>query len=216
MSDLALYVHPGSTNSYKCTLLLSLLDVSYECVMLPFGTARERPQWFLEMNPRGLVPFLKVNDECYWDSTAILAFVARRFGAGSWLPCDAPALARVMQWLALAQSEILHGLVRVRHIRRGSRKGDIAEAKALGESALVQMERELASNKWLAGLLPTIADVACYPHVSRASESDFELEKFPAVREWLRRIETLPRWVPRLPRMDDPAAAKLHATRPWA
>ena len=215
MSDLALYVHPGSTNSYKCTLLLSLLDVPYECVMLPFGNARERPQWFLEMNPRGLVPFLKVRDKCYWDSTAILAFIGRRFGSGSWLPVDAPALARVMQWLALAQSEILHGLVRVRHIQRGSRKGDIAEAKALGESALAMIERELASSEWLAGPLPTIADIACYPHVSRAAESEYKIETYPAVREWLRRIEALPRWVPRLHRMNDPATAKLHAGRPW-
>ena len=120
-----------------------------------------------------------------------------------------------MQWLALAQSEILHGLILVRHIQRGSRKGDIAEAKALGESALVLMERELATNEWLARSLPTIADIACYPHVARASESDYEIERYPAVCDWLRRIEALPRWVPRLQRMDDPATANLHANRPW-
>ena len=215
MSDLTLFVHPGSTNSYKCSLLLSLLDVSYECVMLPFGTARERPRWFLDFNPRGLVPCLKADGEYFWDSTAILVYLGHHFGIGSWLPTDASGLARVMQWLALAQSEILHGVVRVRHIRRGSRKGDMAEARALGDTALFMLERELEANQWLAGLSPTIADIACYPHVSRAGESGYDMAIYPAVATWLRRIETLPRWVPRAQRSDDPETARLYAQRPW-
>lgn len=183
--------------------------------MLPFGTARDRPQWFLDVNPRGLVPLLRVESEYYWDSTAILTFIGSRFGSGSWLPCDASGLARVMQWLALAQSEILHGLVRVRHIRRGSRQGDVEEAKALGESALTTLENELVSGLWLAGANPTIADIACYPHVSRMKESGYDIKKYPAICGWLRRIETLPRWVPRLQGSDNLIDARLYQGRPW-
>jgi len=215
LSDLRLYAHPGSTNSYKCSLLLALLDVPYDRIVLPFGTARERPQWFLEFNPRGLVPCLKADAEYFWDSTAILAYIGHRFGSGSWLPAESAGLARVMQWLALAQSEILHGVVRVRHIKRGSRRGDIAEAKAFGASALEMLERELTSRQWLAGLNPTIADIACYPHIARAAESEYELESYPGISAWTRRIEQLPRWLSRMAAGNDPATANLSAQRPW-
>jgi glutathione S-transferase len=183
--------------------------------MLPFSTARDRPQWFLDVNPRGLVPLLKVGSEYYWDSTAILTFIGRSFGSGSWLPCDVSCLARVMQWLALAQSEILHGLVRVRHIQRGSRKGDVEEAKALGERALTTLESQLVTGLWLAGINPTIADIACYPHVSRMEESGYAIKKYPVIASWLRRIETLPRWVARLQGSDSPIDAQVHEGRPW-
>jgi len=215
LSDLTLYVHPGSTNCYKCTLLLSLVDVHYETVMLPFGSARARPRWFLAFNPRGLVPCLKVDDQYFWDSTAILAYIGHRFGAGLWLPDDPTGLARVMQWLALAQSEILSGVVRVRHIKRGSRRGDIAEAKAFGATALEMLERELASCPWLVGSNPTIADIACYPHIARAAESEYEMENYPAVFAWTRRIERLPRWIPRAKAANDTATTNLFANRPW-
>lgn len=182
--------------------------------MLPFGTAQDRPRWFLAFNPRGLVPCLKVDDEYFWDSTAILAYIGYRFGCGLWFPDDPIGLARVMQWLALAQSEILHGVVRVRHIKRGTRHGDIAEAKAFGATALEMMERELTSCAWLTGPRPTIADIACYPHIARATESEYELENYQAVHAWTRRMEQLPRWVPRLPSRDANGAG-LFAGRPW-
>lgn len=186
-------------------MLLALLDVGHERVTLSFGGAAERPEWFLRVNPRGLVPMLGVDGDFVWDSTAILVYLGRRFGGGSWLPADALEMARVVQWLALAQSELLHGLVRVRHITRGSRSGSIDDARRIARAGLGALEHQLAQTDWLAGATPTIADVACYPHTARAGESGFELREYPAIRAWIDRIEALPRWLPR----------ETGAGRPW-
>lgn len=180
--------------------------MEYERVTLPFGRAAERPEWFLRVNPRGLVPMLGVDGDFVWDSSAVLVYLGQRFGSGSWLPADALETARVVQWLALAQSELLHGLVRVRHIMRGSRSGGIGDARRTSRAGLDTLEHQLARTDWLAGAAPTIADVACYPHTARAGESGFELREYSRIRGWIDRIEALPRWLPR----------EAGAGRPWA
>ncbi|WP_188588616.1 glutathione binding-like protein, partial [Achromobacter denitrificans] len=54
----------------------------------------------------------------------------------------------------------------------------------------------LAGRDFLAGAAPTIADVACYAYVAHAPEGNVSLDGYPAVRAWLARIESLPRFVP--------------------
>jgi glutathione S-transferase len=64
-------------------LLLALLRMPYECVTLPFGAAKNRPPWFPEVNPRGIVPMLKAD----------------------WLASDQPAIADVACYPHPARAE---------------------------------------------------------------------------------------------------------------
>ncbi len=57
------------------------------------------------------------------------------------------------------------------------------------------LERQLATNDWLAGSQPTIADIACYPYVALAPEGGVALAEFPAVLAWMQRIRELPGYV---------------------
>ena len=51
--------------------------------------------------------------------------------------------------------------------------------------------------KWLAGgEQPTIADVALYTYTAHAPEGGTALDAYPAVREWLGRVEGLTGFVP--------------------
>ena len=105
-----------------------------------------------------------------------------------------------MQWLALSQSEILHGLMAARHIILGKRRGVLEEAQGLGRAGLRVLEDRLVTSDWLASENPTIADIACYPHASRAPESGILLDAHPAIRSWIARIEELPGWISWTPR----------------
>jgi glutathione S-transferase len=58
------------------------------------------------------------------------------------------------------------------------------------------MESELATRPFLAGQVPTLADIANYTYTAHAPEGNVSLEPYPNVRAWLARIEALPGFVP--------------------
>jgi glutathione S-transferase len=61
------------------------------------------------------------------------------------------------------------------------------------------MQTHLSSpdaSPFLAGDAPTIADVACYAYLAHAPEGNVSLEPYPAVRAWLDRVASLPRFLP--------------------
>ena len=117
------------------------------------------------MNPRGQVPTLVDGEVTIWDSQAILAYLARRYGK-DWLPVEPVALAEVMQWLAVAENELLFGLAHARAAKVFGRDYDLAACQAYGRAGLKVLEQRLAGQAWLAAGRPTIADVACMPYVA--------------------------------------------------
>ncbi len=196
MSQLKLYNYPRSGNCYKVRLLLSMLDLDYERIDIDLLKGESLSEAFKRINPRGQVPVLQDSDLTIWDSMAILIYLARRYADPAWLPTDAPAEARVMQWLAVSENELLYGLARARAVLVFGRPYDLQACQQDGHSGLAVMERRLAQSDWLAGPDVTIADIACYPYVSLASEGEVSLQPYPAVGKWLERVEALPGWVP--------------------
>lgn len=191
------YLAAVSGNSYKVKILLSLLKVQCEIVTLDISRQKmeHKAPGFLALNPRGEVPVLEDNGVVLWDSSACLAYIARKHGE-HWLPTDAATLAQVQQWLALSASEVQFGL---QYGRRGVvmgrwTAGDASVCQTLANIALTTMEARLKNHDWLAAAHPTIADVACFPYSETAQEGNTSLEPYPAVRAWLDRCRALPDW----------------------
>ena len=192
-----LYLTENSGNAYKVRLLLGFLNVPYEKVIIDLPGKENRQPAYLKLSPRGQVPALEDEGRVYWDSSACLVYVARKFGGERWLPIAAAEMAEVMQWIALAGNEIQFGLQHGRNVLRGVRKGSAEECQALGRMALDTLENRLQTNDWLALGRPTIADLACYPYVALSDEAGIPLAHYPAVTKWLRRLEALPGWTRR-------------------
>jgi len=192
-----LYDFAPSHNCYKVRLLLAILGVCYrrEPVDL-FGGASHTSE-FLALNPRGQVPVLEDEGEAIWDSTAILVYLARKYGEPDWLPCEPYTLARVARWLAVAQNELLYGLGRAHWLSRGG-SGDMEEAVRRGRRGLALLDLQLAVGTWLAAPHVTIADIACYPHASLAPEAGVALDNYPNVMRWCRSVEAIPGYVAHL------------------
>jgi len=55
-----------------------------------------------------------------------------------------------------------------------------------------QMERHLKDAEFFVGSRLTIADLALFAYTHRADEGGFDLQRYPAVREWLARCERQP------------------------
>lgn len=195
MTTLRLYDRDGSGNCYKVRLLLAMLELNYERIPIDSRGGETQTDEFKRLNPRGQIPVLSDGDTLIWDSMAILVYLARRYGSKAWLPSDALGEARVMQWLAVSENELLYGLARARITVLFKRPFDLEQCHLDARPGLEAMEQRLGGHPWLAADHPTIADIACYPYVSLADEGRFSLEPYPAVQAWLKRVEALPGWV---------------------
>lgn len=190
-----LYDMELSGNCYKIRLFCALLGLKYESIPVNLMQGEHKEKAFLQLNPRGQVPILDDGGSIIWDSMAILVYLARKYGDGQWLPLEPRPLAQVMQWLALSQNELLYGLARARAVNKFSRPWDMAQCQELGKLGLAVVENHLIGNEWLAGIRPTLADVACYPYVALAPEGGVSLSDYPHVRRWIARIPSLPGYV---------------------
>ena len=192
-----LYMTEMSGNSFKIRVLASMLGVAYENVRIDWEHGEHKSPAFLELNPRGQVPVMEIEGKVFWDSTAHLVYIARRFGGEAWLPSDPLAMAEVMQWMAFAQNEVLFGLQWARGVTVYGRRPESFEGYLTdGRRALDILEAQLArTGDWLALGRPTLGDIACYPYVRRAPEGDLPLDAYPQVRAWLARCEALPGWI---------------------
>jgi len=193
-----LHLFERSGNAYKLRLLLSMLKVPYDKVLLDPAKGELKSPEFLKLNPRGQVPVLEDGGNVFWESTGAMVYLARKHGSEQWLPVDAAGLAQVMQWMAFAQNEVLFGLQWARAVMLKLRGGDVEEYRGYGRNGLAILERHLALNQWLALGRTTIADIANYPYVSLAPEGGIPLEPYPAVMAWVKRVEALPGWIPRI------------------
>ncbi|MEJ2407709.1 MAG: glutathione S-transferase family protein [Candidatus Thiodiazotropha sp.] len=194
MTTLTLYDLPLSGNCYKVRLLLSMLNLDYTRVMTDTRKGETLTPEFKRLNPRGQIPVFIDGHEIIWDSMAILVYLGRKFGDDTWLPDDPLSLARVMQWLAVSENELLYGLARARAVVVLNRPFDLEQCHRDALPGVEAMEQRLTDCDWLALDHPTLADVACYPYTVMAGEGRFSLEPYPGIRNWLKRFEQLPGW----------------------
>jgi len=192
-----LYMTEMSGNSFKVRVLCAMLGVSYENVRIDWENREHKSPAFLALNPRGQVPVMEIEGKIFWDSTAHLVYIARKFGGETWLPSDPLAMAEIMQWLAFAQDEVQFGLQWARGVAVYNRRPEsVAGYLQDGKKALDILESQLTrTHDWLALGRATLADIACYPYVKRAPEGNLPLSPYPAVEAWLARCEALPGWI---------------------
>ena len=198
MTGIKLYDLNRSGNCYKVRLLLSMLGLTYQKVATDSTAGETLTAEFKRLNPRGQIPVLIDDETVIWDSMAILVYLARRYGNEHWLPNDALGEARVMQWLAVSENELLYGLARARAALLFKRPFNLEQCYTDARQGLEAMVSQLEGQPWLAAEHVTIADLACYPYVSLADEAQFSLQPYPAVRNWFSRVAELPGWVPML------------------
>jgi glutathione S-transferase len=195
MPSLKLHDLEPSGNCYKIRLFCSLLGLPLELAPVDYMAGAHKKSPLIEKNPFGQLPILEDDDFIVRDSQAILVYLARKYGGESWLPTEAPAMAKVMEWLMVAENEIARGPADARLHDKFGIKLDVALAREKAARILDLMEAHLKKSEWLALGRPTIADVACMPYVGLCHEGGVSLDTYPAVRAWIARIKALPGFV---------------------
>lgn len=195
-ASLKLYRHPLSGHCHRVELLLSLLGLPVQLCEVDLLKGAQKQPSFLALNSFGQVPVLDDAGTIIADSSAILVYLALKYGADGWLPRAPAQAAAVQRWLSVAAGPIAQGPGQARLIKLFQLKQDASEVIARAHALLKVMEAELSRSAFLAAPTPTLADVAAYAYIAHAPEGGVSLADYPCVRGWLARIEALPNFVP--------------------
>ncbi|HEX4825868.1 MAG TPA: glutathione S-transferase family protein [Candidatus Polarisedimenticolaceae bacterium] len=189
-----LYDSAISGNCYKVRLLLAHLGLHYERRELSVHDRSNRPEVLGGKNPSLRVPTIVLDDgRPLGESNAILWYFAE---GTRYVPTDRYERAQVLQWQFFEQYDHEPHIAVARnwlHYR-----GKEVDPVALGEKhkggykALDAMERHLAGRSFLVGDGYTLADISLYAYTHVAGEGDFNLDRYPAIRQWLARVKAQP------------------------
>lgn len=191
-----LYYHPLSGHSHRARLFLSVLNEPFELVEIDLKKGEHKTAAFLKMNRFGQVPVLNDAGTIVVDSNGILVYLAKKFDRTDWLPSDPVGAAEVQRWLSVAAGQLAFGPAAARLITVFGAKYSADEVISRSHALLKVLDSELEEKDWLVAGHPTIADIALYSYTARAPEGNVDLSVYPYVQAWLRRIESLPGFVP--------------------
>ena len=129
---------------------------------------------------------------------AILNFLAE---GTPFLPSDRLERARVLQWQFFEQYSHEPNIAVARFINKylglpAERLAEYQAKQAGGHKALAVMESHLQGRAFFVGGGPTIADLSLFAYTHVADEGGFDLAGYPAIRDWIARVQSLPGSIP--------------------
>ncbi len=188
-----------SGNCYKIYLLLNLLDQPHQWINVDIMQGEASNNEFRKMNPNAKIPILKLsNGEILCESNAILNFLA---DGSEFLPQDNFLRSKVLEWQFFEQYSHEPFIAVARFINKYQglpveRKSEYESKQPGGHKALSIMEKQLSQTPYLVGKVYTIADISLYAYTHVAEEGGFSLSHYPAITDWMKRIESHPKHIP--------------------
>jgi glutathione S-transferase len=188
---LRLHDYSASGNCYKIRLLLAQLGLEYERVPVDIFGGDTLTDEYAKVNPQRQTPVLERDGaEPLTESGAILVHLAE---GTEYLPEDPRERAQAYKWLFFEQTEVIQGIAGLRFRLITERiRPDGREAlwrRSVGDAALTVLNDRLGRSDYLAGDAYSVADISLFAYVHVANEAGFELNRYPQVEEWIRRVE---------------------------
>lgn len=184
------YGDTKSGNCLKVKYTADKLKLPYDWIDVDIMAGASHGADFLAINPAGQVPALRLDDgRTLAQSNAIISFLAE---GSALIPTDPFARAKVMEWLFWEQYSHEPAIAVCRfhmaYLGRSASERD-ADKVDRGLKALERMEAHLAEQDYFVGDGLTIADIALVAYTRVADEGGFDLTPYPALRNWIARIE---------------------------
>lgn len=202
MEKLVLHEDPRSGNCYKIRLTAALLGLPLERRSYDIMKGETRtPDFIANVNANGRIPVLQIGNRFLPESNAACWYMAED---SSLVPDGRFDRADCLRWLFWEQYNHEPNVATLRFWFQfvGERKlseiqrTQVPLKRIGGEAALALMDEHLSKQDWLATDKATVADVALFAYTHVCEGGGFCLDNYPAICAWLRRIESLPGFVP--------------------
>lgn len=197
-----LYDYPLSADCYAVRLFMSILDVSYQPIPVDFFPGEEHTQTaYKRISPLGQLPALVDGDLVLDEVNAILVYLAQVYDSSKlWYPQDdVRLLAKINNWMSFsARFADVAGAARLNSALSFDADIDTVMAQATQMLEVLDdhvQHQDWQALPWLIGDAPTVADLACFPHVALAEDGGLSLDRYPGIRHWLTHFKSLPGFI---------------------
>ena len=177
-------------NGRKVSIMLEELGADYTVHPVNIGQGEQHEEAFLAISPNNKIPAIYDYDTdiAMMETGAILIYLAEKHG--KFLPNAGKARTDVLQWLMWqmgGQGPILGQVHHFTHFNQGV--SDYAEERYANEAKRLYgvLNKQLSDKEFIAGDY-SIADMACWPWVSRYEWQQIDLGAFPNVQRWYKDI----------------------------
>jgi glutathione S-transferase len=165
----------------RVRIVLAEKGLEFETVVIDLD---DRPAWIYEKNPLGRVPVLEEDTFVLAESAVIDEYLEDRYPEPALWPAD-PAERALGRMLVFRFDELSRPYYAVRRGEKGA--GERLDA------ALAELDGLLEMQPFLSGRQFGLADAAYVPWILRARDRmDVELTPFPALADWVTRLEERP------------------------
>lgn len=201
MPDLILHQDPRSGNCYKIVLTAALLGIPLAIRNYDIMKGETRtPEFLAGVNPNGRIPVLQIANRFLPESNAACWYLAQ---GSALIPDDRFAQADALRWMFFEQYNHEPNVATLRFWLRFVGQNKLSEAqktqipakRAAGDAALKLMDDRLARSDWFVGSGATLADITLFAYTHVCEQGSFALDDYPAVRNWLARMQALPGFV---------------------
>lgn len=189
MIDLYTWTTP---NGRKVSILLEELGVEYTSHPIDIGKGDQMAPEFLKIGPNNKIPVIvdRDNGVSVMESGAIMIYLAEKYG--KFLPSDPQKKAEVLEWLMWQMGGLGPILGQAHHfLHFNPGKAAYAEARFKDEAARLYrvLNTRLEGRDYICDAY-SIADMACWPWISRHEWQEINLTDYPNVRAWYKRLLT--------------------------
>jgi glutathione S-transferase len=165
----------------RVRIALAEKGIEYETVEIDLD---DRPAWIYEKNPLGRVPVLEEDTFVLAESAVIDKYLDERYPEPPLWPAD-PAARALGRMLVFRFDELSRAYYALRRGEDGARERL--------DAVLATLAAALQEQRFLSGPEFGLADIAYIPWILRARDRmDVDLERFPALSEWVGRLAERP------------------------
>ncbi len=127
----------------RSRIVLEEKELPYKLTMIDLSN---KPDWFLDISPRGKVPVLLVDDKAIFESMVINEFLDEAFEGASLLSDDVVDRAIARSWIVYANDVLLTAYSRVWYSKKDDTE-KLERGKKDVVTALTAIEKHLASRE---------------------------------------------------------------------
>ena len=191
-----LYTWP-TPNGRKVSIMLEELGIEYKSIPVDITKGEQFSEGFLRIAPNNKIPAIsdKESGVSLMESCAIMLYLAEKYD--KLLPSGVQRV-RALEWLFWQTSNLGPILGQVHHfIKYNKGKSAYSEERFYEEALRLYsvLDKRLANREFLAGYDEgeySIADIACWPWISRFEWQDIDLKSYPNLCDWYVRIAKRP------------------------
>lgn len=187
-------------NGHKVTLFLEEAGLEYTVRPINIGKGDQFDPDFLKIAPNNRIPAIVDHDPigggaplAIFESGAILEYLAEK--TGLFLAKSGPKRYQALQWLYWQMGGFGPMLGQNHHFNLyADEKIPYAINRYVNESRRLYgvLNQQLAGKNFIIGDDYTIADMACYPWALYAERQDVDLNDYPHIQAWIKRIADRP------------------------